>query len=276
MVWRCAECGKIHETENPPCLDCGHDEFVPVNQSTPDDATVREEFVWACPNCGRQHQRNSPPCRRCGHTSFEKRDPDYDDVGPSGGTSYLDVLEPKYALGYLAVAALAVLVVLSLTGVVSVPFISGPSPPGAPGDAETYANVSLQAVEDAYVDAVNSRRSTVDVGPLSVQSNLDDAATAINQRRVRAAVDGEAGPDVRDILGRYEPSCPGEINLDTSTDDASQRFGNDGTTASAVAGSLGIAPSDAQGSLFDEQFERVSVDVHVGPDGTVYATVLVC
>lgn len=234
-------------------------------------------FVWACPECGREHQKNSPPCKRCGHVHLEQRKPDYSDIEPSGSTSYFDVLEPRYALGYLAVIGFAVLVALSLAGVVSVPWLGGPSPPGAPGDADTYENVSLQGVEDAFVDAVNSRRSTVGVGTLSVESNLDGAATAINQRRVRAAVDGDPPPDVREILGRYEPGCRGDVFIDRGTDTAASLFADDGqSTATSVAGNLAIAPSDARSSLFADQFDSVGVDVHVGPDGTVYSTVLVC
>jgi len=278
MVWRCAECDRIHETDEPPCLDCGHETFVPINEAAPGDAPVREEIVWVCPECGREHQRNSPPCRRCGQTTLEKRTPNYADVDASGGTSYFDVLEPRYALGYLAVIGFIILVALSMAGIVSVPFLGEPRPPGAPGDAGTYANVSLAAVEDSFVEAVNSERSAAGIGSLKGDSRLEDAATAINHRRVRSAVDGGTPPDPREIVGRYDPRCDGEIRLDAGTDAAAAIFASaDGQPSPAtVADRLSIAPGAGATVLTDDRLDRVGVDVHVAPDETVFSTVLVC
>jgi len=276
MAWQCGECGERHENQSPPCPACGADS--PVER--PDGEAAADQqygFVWACSECGRHHQKNSPPCKRCGNVHLERQRPDYSDLETPGSTSYLDALEWRYALGYLAVAAFIVLVALSTIGVISVPFLDGPTPPGAPGDAEGHDNVSLSAVEDAYVVALNSRRAAVEAGGLSVDASLDDVATAYNQRRVRAAVGNDGDPDIRDIYDRYEPTCEVTPVYRTGTDPGSEVFGaTGGSGTSDIPARLGIAPPDGDSALLLDRFSAVGVDVHVAPDGTVYSTVIVC
>lgn len=273
MGWRCAECGEPHEGDNPPCTACGYHSFVPES----DGDGVRRSFVWTCPECGREHQKNSPPCNRCGNVHLEQRRPDYSDVEEPDGASWFEALDPKYAVGYAAVVGFAILVALSLTGVVSVPWLFGPTPPGAPGDADSYGNVSLQAVEDAYVDALNERRSGLAAGGLSVGSRLDDAATAHNQRQVQAAAGEGRSESLGTILDRYEPGCSGDIVYDDGVVPADAVFGGDeDTDADAIAGNLPIQPSGAGSSLLAARHSTVGVDVHVGPSDTVFATVVVC
>lgn len=240
-----------------------------------DDGDHEPGIVWACTECGRHHQKNSPPCKRCGNVHLEKRTPDYSDLENPGGTSYLDVLEPKYALGYLAVIGFVVLLVLSLAGIVSVPWLGGPSPPGAPGEAETFQNVSLQDVEDAYVDDINERRTSVGADTLSVDDRLDDVATEFNQRRVRAAAGDGDRPSIEAVFERYEPSCRETPRLARDRADAASVFRGGTTDPATVAANLPIAAENGSTWVRDS-YDSIGVDVHVGPDDTVFATVIAC
>jgi ribosomal protein L40E len=77
MEWRCEWCGKPHESDDPPCDNCGHGSYErAVVQRTdlaeggdPDTMTV-----WVCTACGREHPKNSPPCSRCNNATLEREE----------------------------------------------------------------------------------------------------------------------------------------------------------------------------------------------------------
>lgn len=84
MEWRCEWCGKPHESDDPPCDNCGNGQFeravrpvAPEGEGGP--------TVWICTECGRDHPRNNPPCSRCGGMELEKREQTYEEgdaIGP--------------------------------------------------------------------------------------------------------------------------------------------------------------------------------------------------
>ncbi|WP_423999294.1 hypothetical protein ACOZ4I_10585 [Haloarcula salina] len=282
MKWRCEWCGKPHEENDPPCDNCGHGTFEEAVTQ------VNHEVVeggprWVCLDCGRQHQKNSPPCNRCGGSNFERRTgPPEDDPLDEIKTGWLDVLEAKYVLGYVTVALVIGIVLLGLVAGVPLPGFqsetpAGPPPiPDAPGQADTVNSLSLAEVEDIYVEVYNVRRSSISGGTVTRNATADDAATYYNRGRVAAHYEN-ADPPTRDGVSRFALSCdrPATVHYEVAYDRTPmsvEQFGNE--TAFATA-------------LVDSYFERgqpvrqtddrtIGVDVHVGPDGRVFVTHVLC
>lgn len=73
MEWRCEWCGKPHDSDDPPCDNCGHGKFEKaiVRQPAETDGP-RSTTVWVCTACGREHTKHSPPCSRCGNATLER------------------------------------------------------------------------------------------------------------------------------------------------------------------------------------------------------------
>ena len=74
MEWRCEWCGKPHESDDPPCDNCGHGTFerAVVRQSSSGEAG--STIVWVCTACGREHTKHSPPCSRCNNATLERQE----------------------------------------------------------------------------------------------------------------------------------------------------------------------------------------------------------
>jgi hypothetical protein len=278
MEWRCTWCGKPHEDNDPPCEECGHHKFERAVQQVNTETVAGQEYVWVCTACGRYHQKHSPPCSRCGNVDLEKQEPDYSDLEEIGSTSYLDILEPKYAIGYLAVAVLGIVLIAGFTGIIALPGIGGPpEPPTAPGQADTYANVSLDAVEAAYVMDANRNREAASTAPLENPAALEDAATAFNRERVIATVENESGPSTREVVSRYEPDCRGELTLATPEAPPVWVFDvEDTATAAGTATNLQETFPVTTAGLDDPGTVALGMDIHVGPDEMVYLTLLRC
>jgi hypothetical protein len=277
--WRCAWCGKPHARNDPPCDNCGHHKFekavVPV---APETEGYERQPVWVCSECGREHQKNSPPCSRCGNAKLEKHVPSEDDYAEElSGTSYLDVLEPQYVLG-LAVALVAgVVLVLALLGVVTLPGM-GPSLNVAdvPGNASEAAGVDLAETERAYLASINDARAAAGVERLDRNENLDDVARFLNQRTVKSTYTDADVPGTDPIRGPLRDACGESQPVEFS---ASPPLGGN---------SSGFDSPDALAAVLDDQFldedaateqfaaGRTGVDVHVGPDGRVFVTQVVC
>ena len=282
MEWRCEWCGKPHEENDPPCDNCGHGTYeravTQVNHEV-----VEGEPVWVCQDCGREHVKNSPPCKRCGGSDFERRfgPPETDPVDEIG-TGWLDVIEAKYVVGYLAVAALLALILLTTLGVVSLPGLgtatSGPPPavPAAPGSATTASGLDLAATEDAYVSVLNDRRTAAGVASLGRNETADTAAAYYNKARVASQYDDGDAPS-REALSRFPLACerPTVVSYVVAYDRTPQSV-SDFPDERALAT-----------DLLDSYFERgapfraaetgtVGVDVHVAPDGRVFVTYVVC
>ncbi|WP_415381368.1 hypothetical protein [Halosimplex sp. TS25] len=272
--WRCAWCDKPHDRNDPPCDNCGHHKFekavVPV---APEDPDHEREPVWVCPECGRVHQKNSPPCSRCGNAQLERRIPDESDYADElGGTSYVDLLSARYVAG-LAVAAVAGMVlVLGLLGVITLPGMGD----DVPGNAESFAGVDLSDTEAAFVAELNDRRTDAELAEYERHESLDDTARLANQGRVRELAGEGTAPSDERLREELDGACGAEVG---SLVQFRRSFGEGDPaldSADALAGALVDGyESDAE-NFYETANGLVGVDVHAGPDGRVYVSVVVC
>ncbi|MCU4799038.1 hypothetical protein OB920_01440 [Halobacteria archaeon HArc-gm2] len=280
MEWRCEWCGKPHESDDPPCDNCGHGKFEKAVERVPATADQPQGSVWVCPECGRQHQKHSPPCSRCGNLELEQRDvADLDDPLEDIGTGWRDVVEAKYVAGYVAVGIIIVVLGLGFVGVIDLPGMGEPDIPDAPGDAETAGNLSLAAVEDAYVAELNERRESAGASPLATDETLGRLAAYYNKASVDAIYDDGSGP-ARDAIDRFDHGCASR----PQTPQHQNLEGPDGTaiveaeSADAAASALveRVENGDRFDDLLDPERERVGVDVHVATDDRVFVTIAIC
>jgi hypothetical protein len=271
VKWRCPQCGKPHERNDPPCDNCGHHRFerAVVPQAVADDE--REQFVWACTACGRHHQRNNPPCSRCGNGTFEKRPLEYDDFEPDETSSYLE-LAGRFEVGAALVLVLLFAVgVLGFVGVIDIPGLTPQGPPSVadvPGSNDTVAGLSLSDVETSVVDAIDARRTE----RLDRDSGLDSMATYANQRLVKNEYTDEDRELSREQLGRFDTGCTGSL----AVSQASTRSVGTNTTVepivtTALAQFLGVETPPT-----DESIDAIGIDAHAGPDGRVYVLIAYC
>ena len=279
MDWRCEWCEKRHEENDPPCDNCGHGTFVEAGPEV-EQEVVPGGTVWVCENCGRTHQKNNPPCKRCGDVDFQQRaagdvaDP-MDDIS----TRWRDIVEPKYVAGYAVVAVLLGVLVLGTVGVITLPGAGTADPPAvpdAPGEAETVGNLSLSAVEDAYVVELNDRRTGEGVDALTRNATVDEPAAYYNKALVAAAAGDGERPD-RDTLERFDLACddPVVVSYRVAPERTGQSVG-EFRSERALAAAL-VDSYVERGEPFREA-ERgtVGVDIHVAPDDTVFVTHVLC
>ncbi|MDS0279902.1 hypothetical protein NDI85_19135 [Halomicroarcula sp. S1AR25-4] len=286
MEWRCEWCGKPHEENDPPCDNCGHGTYEravqPVGPTRSADGEVHGGSVWVCQDCGRQHQRNSPPCRRCGSANFERERVADTDPMADIGTSWRDVLEPKYVAGYAAVAVLLGVVLLSVFGVVTLPGFGSeaaagpPEIPSAPGSADTADGLSLAATEDAYLDALNERRTSEGAGALTRNATADDAAAYYNKAIVAARAGDGSGPE-QNAFERFGLACerPNIVAYQVAYD-RTGRSVSDFDSEAALAASLVDSYVERGNRFRAAEAGTVGVDIHVAPDGSVFVTYVVC
>lgn len=73
MTWICANCGAEHDSKNPPCTECAHEQFAKLEDSAtaPEEIDRTEQVNFECVECGRLHQRNNPPCGDCGSMQLQ-------------------------------------------------------------------------------------------------------------------------------------------------------------------------------------------------------------
>ena len=291
MKFRCTYCGKPHERNDPPCDNCGHSEFekavVPMAPEA-EDADAATTYVWICTECGNDHPKHTPPCDRCGSGPLERREQTFDedavvsdmldgandDRSPSADVSYLDVLDAKLVLGFVGVGALVAVLALGFLGVVTVPGITPPGP--VPGNATAAGGLSLSEVETAYVAGLNDRRTAEGGDELTRDEQLRDAATYINQERVRATYgtgDGPSGDRVRSELGDACGDVTPALVQFSSTSSLTAESAD--ATVTDLAEALLVAP-DAPDPTIAAERGLTGVDAHVGPDGRVFVTQLVC
>jgi len=290
VKFRCTYCGKPHERNDPPCDNCGHSEFekavVPMAPEA-EDADAATTYVWVCTECGNDHPKNTPPCDRCGSGPLERREQTFDeeavvsemldgtngDRSPSADVSYLDVLDAKLVLGFVGVSALVLVLALGFLGVVTVPGITPPGP--VPGNATSAGGLSLSEVETAYVAGLNDRRTAEGGAELTTDERLRDAATYINQERVRATYgngDGPSGDRVRSELG---DAC-GDVTPSLVQFSTTSSLVEESADATAALAEELLAAPDAPDPTIAAERGLTGVDVHVGPDGRVFVTQLVC
>jgi len=291
MKWRCEHCGKPHERNDPPCDNCGHSEFekavVPLAPEAEDEEATTT-YAWICTECGNDHPKHTPPCDRCGNPTLERRELSYDEDEiveemledssgrtPSADVSYLDVIDAKLALLFLAVAALVAYLALGFLGVVQIPGIS-PAPP-VPGNATAADGLALADVESAYVEELNAQRENEGYDSLTSDDNVASAATYVNQQVVRSEYgDGEAEPsfdrsEVGDRLGDAceEGYAPATFPYDPEQTDSPA------DTERELARRM-VATRTGTSSFEEGSEGLIGVDVHAGPDGVLYVTQIVC
>ncbi|MFB6183790.1 MAG: hypothetical protein ABEI96_04480 [Haloarculaceae archaeon] len=272
MVYRCSQCGDLYDDDDPPCDNCGNEYFEEVTEvveSTGDQ-------VWVCTECGRVHVKYSPPCSRCGNYELEKRSQDYD-LADTAAPSYVDLASPAYLLAAAGLLVVLALLALVLTGVVPLPaFLGGtPSVSNVPGEATTANGVSLGDAEAVVVAQLNDRRASAGAANLTRTDGLDEMATYYNRKRVKATYDGGDPPDARGLARRFDYSCRRSVvGAVVPTGDGGPSI-DDVDSARELGRSLATT-FGASDAVTDSNRREVGVDVHVAPDGTVYATMLVC
>lgn len=273
MSWRCERCGAEYEDDDPPCEECGHGWFEEVSE--PVAARARE--VWECTECGRTHARNSPPCARCGNHDFQRRRQEFD-LSDTMAPSYLDLVSPRYLM--LVLMALSLLVVLASMqfGLLSTPpFLTDrPSVENAPGNATTAYGISLSDAEAAFLERINERRQASGFTNLSRDGRLDDMARYFTQQRVVADYEGGDLPKSNGLAKRFGYTCQQRMKWQLFP-----RPDGEGTSIRAVDSGTALGTMLANRTLgsrlvADGDSREIGVDVHVAPDGTVYATAFVC
>jgi hypothetical protein len=296
VKWRCEWCGKPHAENDPPCDNCGHSEFekavVPAAPEGDETTSDAYGYVWVCTECGNDHPKNTPPCDRCGHDTFERQEIEFDEdevmnemLGgsetsstPSADVGYLDVLDAKLVVAFIAVVGLVVVIGLGTVGIVDLSrYGIGPSPGPVPGNATTAGSLSLAEVEAAYVSELNERRADGGFDELTRDDQIADAARFANQQRVRAAYGDGSPANEEEIGSRIGDACGGRILVDefeveTDLDTDSTAFESE----RALARALLDASGRSGGAFVEPDRGRTGVDVHVAPDGTVYVLQYAC
>jgi len=262
MAWECDECGT--RSTSPPCDECGSE----VGEYT--------GFVWVCPDCGRQSAKNNPPCPRCGGMDLEQRRPDYSDIDAETTVpGYAQLAKPLVPL----LLVVAVVVALFATGVVPLPedldvALNGPRVVDAPGSADEAGGLNLSDVESGILDRVDDYRAERGGDALSRDDSLADTVTFANQREVAADYDGGR---VVGGLRDFSPDCRGPVFLLGSTDDGGTTvddFENESAAADALFDVL-VSRTDSSTAI-EAATDGHAVDVHVAPDGRIYAAYTVC
>lgn len=270
MKWRCTWCGRGYEEAPGSCGTCDNAEFERVGEgsTSPFDGG---SLVWVCTSCGREHVKHSPPCSRCGNHGLEKRAVDAADPGDVSSPGYLSVGKP-YIVGVVAVVALVGLVA---AGVVPLPGASGPpAPPDAPGDADRSGDLDLAAVESALHDRLNADRRDAGGADRTRDAGLDAFAEYATRHRVAERYDPSYDGTVPELRA-FEPQCGGSASFGIAEPSIDAGGHDDGTAfADGLADALLAGSGFAELALEDRGAE--GIDVHVGPDGTVFVGYIAC
>ncbi|ELY76356.1 hypothetical protein [Natrinema gari] len=293
MKWRCTRCGKPHANDDPPCDACGHNSFekaiVRVDEErdsgagsggAPDgdrdpiaSGTVETgpDYVWACPNCGREHVRNTPPCSRCGNPDLERVEQTYDGLEQDLDTpSWFEVAKPYLPL----FVVIGIVVALFATGIVPpsvLPGIGHPSPPDAPGDGAESGGLDLEATEGAIHDRLENERDTA--ASRTYDSGLAAYAEYQNRRLVKREF-GDSDPETVDP-GRFDHACGDAIPQEgpiVITGVSPADYSDEAALADAIVAESLSRYGDAMRTGFDAE----GVDVHVAPNGDIYAFYATC
>jgi hypothetical protein len=270
MKWRCPECGKPHERNDPPCDNCGHHKFeravVPVAEGEGD----HETYVWVCTECGREHQRNSPPCSRCGNHDLERREQVFD-AAELETRSYLELVGRFELAAAAALVVLLAVIGLGATGVIALPGFGPPTVADVPGNATGVDGVAFDDVESELATIYAADRS----GSLAVDSDLDAMVTYYNQRRVKAAVGDGTVPDLNETARQFDLSCEGPLSVYAYRPIPTGEAGVQLQESDAAAVASDIATVTQAQRTTPPQGTAVGIDVHVVGD-TLYVTEAYC
>ena len=274
MDWRCEWCGKPHESNDPPCDNCGHGSFekAVVRQTDLTEEGPESTKLWVCTECGREHTKHSPPCGRCGAANLELQETAVDESELSA-PGYLDLLTPAYAVALVLVIFLAGYFVVGVTGLANVPGFPADGPPqvDAPGNESSLDGVALADVEGAYLDGYNDRRVDTGSDRLERTDGLDDIATYYNKRWVVAEYeDGQLPPD-RELSELLRTECERQPVLLTFPHDSPGDADADGLADDILIEWVG---PDNRG--LDRPGDVTGVDIHAAPNGRLYVTQVLC
>ncbi len=271
MKWRCTWCDEPHETNDPPCDNCGHNSFRRAEDEL-ETVETGTQYVWVCANCGREHVKNSPPCSRCNNPSLEKREPDYADVDADLEVpSYLSLAKPYMP----AVAVIGIVVLLFATGIIPVSILPGvgtPSPPDAPGDGTESAGLDLEEAETLVYTQLEAERQDAERSQKEVDSGLA-ALAEYRTHQLVAAADADEEPPGWPDPGSFDPACDGEIGsveLD-GIEEPITAFEDESALADATVDSLLAADE----SFVLERGSTEGLDIHVYEE-SVYVVYLSC
>ena len=246
-----------------------------------DDGTVEtperrgDPTVWVCPACGREHMRNNPPCSRCGNMTLEPATQPGGEITDARSAGYLDLVtirEVALAAGILLVLALFA---LGQAGVIDLPGTGtgGPAAEDVPGESGQVGELSLAAVEDAYVSEFADRRQAAGELPVGPDPRLADTAAEYNRWLVAADYGDEDEPEFGDV---YDGECPWSVRYSSYTVQVDGGTDELGTMTSGEVAVLLLDAYEEQGGTVGNGASTVGVDVHVAPDGSVYVTHVLC
>ncbi|SFS56938.1 hypothetical protein [Halostagnicola kamekurae] len=282
MTWRCAWCGKPHESDDPPCERCGYNSFNRADDAG-DEAgrgDASPTYVWACTNCGREHVRNSPPCARCGNHTLERTEQTFDESDRDlEGASWLEVAKPYSPV----IAVFVIVVALFATGIVPLSVIPGIGT-DVPGEATEANGIDLEEtallVHDRLADerAAAGETETADGtgggAGLEYDQGLEAFATAENQRLVVGAYTDDDGGDRTDP-SEFDLSCEsGPRGVQILAQDSIDAYDTEAALADDLAENL-LEAFDSRGIERDDH-DAEGIDVHVGPDGAILAVYVGC
>lgn len=275
MKWRCPQCGKPHERNDPPCENCGHHKLQRAVVPHASEEEDREQFVWACSECGRHHQRNNPPCSRCGNATFEKKSLEYDEFDPGDTKGYRELVGRTEVGLAVAVVLLIVAGVLGYLGVVNVPGITPQGPPtveDVPGGDDRAGSLALSDVETEMLAEINERRSA---RPIQRNDALDRMSTYVVRLTAKRILTGEQRDieQVREELNRFDIPCDNDPVITGSR--SGSVTGSD-VVAGTVARQLFDSMNLDDGSPTEGRFSNIGIGTHAGPNGTVFATAVYC
>ena len=231
--------------------------------------------VWVCPECGREHVRNNPPCSRCGNMTLEPATQPGGEITDDSSAGYLDLItirEVALAAGILLVLALFA---LGQAGVIDLPGAGtgGPAAEDVPGESGAVGDLSLGAVENAYVSEFADRRQAAGELPVGPDPRLADTAAEYNRWLVAADYGDEDEPEFGDV---YEGSCPWSVRYAAYAIQVDGGADELGTMTPEEVAVLLLDAYEERGGTVGNGASTIGVDVHVAPDGTVYVTHVLC
>lgn len=274
MEWMCAECGALHQKNNPPCKECGAMQFekTVVRRKPEDDNVDPANVEWECPECGRRHPKNNPPCSKCGNMQLDSVEVDHSTDEPvSAGFSTHDMLK---AVGLITVVAVLIFGVLN-TGVLNQ---SSPTVNNVPGEANESSGLDLRTVEYNIYENINEERSIEGIGTLSVKSKPTEMAKYYNKLMVKRGQYplNKSSKDVFKSFSCHPTLAYNRIGYESATNErAIGYYSTEEELAREISRSW-LSSSDTRPILLDEESSSMGVDVHVAPNGDVYVTVVLC
>lgn len=233
-----------------------------------DDGEGTGGFEWRCENCGERSPKHNPPCNNCGGMSFEKVD--VDRMAEFEEAESLVPTTRRALIGYGIAGAVAV----GGGGYLLYDEYTPPAIPDAPGRAASASGISLATAESGVLSRVNDERGE----PLTVTESVRSAARYATAYTV---VEDEGG-DVNELFRRLNEFHVGQLRFGRvvfpSGSGEDERAIDGFASASALADALASNWLDRDNTrelLLNERFPNAGVDVHVDPEGAVYASFVV-